>query len=70
MADKKQNGLIVIKVFKRAKEKQSESLSQPCIITVYGDLEKLKLNINNAFNLFAAFLISPWNLGYTWDILQ
>ena len=33
MADKK-NVLIVIKVFKRAQEKQSESLSKPCTITV------------------------------------
>ena len=31
----KNNGLIVIKVFKRAQEKQSESLSKPCTITVY-----------------------------------
>ena len=37
MADKKQNGLIVIKVFERAQEKQSESLSPPCTITVYGE---------------------------------
>ena len=29
------NWLIVIKVFKRAQEKQSESLSKPCTITVY-----------------------------------
>ena len=35
MADKKQNGLIVIKVFKRAQEQQSESLSQLCTISVY-----------------------------------
>ena len=27
--------MIVIKVLKRAQEKQSESLSQPCTITVY-----------------------------------
>ena len=37
MADKKQNGLIVIKVFKRAQEMQSESLSKPCTITVDGE---------------------------------
>ena len=38
MADKKQNGLIVIKVFKRAQEKQSETLSEPCTITVHGPM--------------------------------
>ena len=37
MADKNQNGLIVIKVFKHAQEKQRESLSKPCTITIYGE---------------------------------
>ena len=35
MADKKQNGPIVIKFLKRAQEKQSELSSQLCTITVY-----------------------------------
>ena len=37
MADKKQNGPIVIRFLKRAEEKQSESLSQLCTIIVYGE---------------------------------
>ena len=37
MADNKQNGLIVIEVFIRAEEKQSESFSQPFTITFYGE---------------------------------
>ena len=36
MADKK-NELIVFEVFKRAQEKQSESLSKPCTTTFYDE---------------------------------
>ena len=37
MADKKQKVQIVIKACKSAQEKQCESLSQQCTITVYGE---------------------------------
>ena len=33
----KENMLIVIKVFKHVQEKQSESLSKTCTITIYGE---------------------------------